>query len=457
MIMRPSKTDNSQADLFRNRLTNQLDPRHEMIVLSNLIPWEELEAEFAEMHIDSVSGGQPPKPVRLMVGLLLLQYLHNLSDEKVTSSWVENPYWQFFCGYDYLQWELPIDPSSLSRWRGRLGKERIEKILGMTIKVAVKSGVVSKKDLETVIIDTTVMPKNIEFPTDSKLLNKARMRLIKLAKKSGAVLRQNYNKVAKNLMRQIGGYLHAKQMKRAKSAIKKLKTKVGRVVRDCERKVKFDDIFLKEQFRSELSKAKALLQQGIKSKNKLYSLHEPHVECISKGKAHKRYEFGVKVSLSLTHKKRGIITGSEALLGNPYDGHTLDGALNLSEKLTGVKPKRGFVDKGYRGHTIEDTEIFISGQRKGVTDVIRKQLKRRQAIEPHIGHMKMEGKLGRCRLHGIQGDQINAIMVAASYNLRLILNHLRIIFVQILYQLTYKKFTQKFLLKKNKWQFFELA
>ena len=292
--MRPSKIDNSQADLYRNRLTNQLDPRHEMIVLSNFIPWEELEREFAGMHIDNMLGGQTPKPVRLMVGLLLLQYLHNLSDEKVVRSWVENPYCQFFCGYDYLQWSLPIDRSSLSRWRDRLGKERMEKILGATVKVAVKTETINKKDLERVIVDTTVMPKNVEFPTDSKLLNKARIRLVKLAKESGVMLRQNYNRVAKKLMRQIGGYLHAKQMKRAKAAMKKLKTKVGRVVRDCERKIKFGDIFLGEQFRSEITKAKSLLQQTTKSKNKLYSLHEPHVECISKGKAHKRYEFGVK-------------------------------------------------------------------------------------------------------------------------------------------------------------------
>jgi transposase, IS5 family len=211
--MRPKKINNGQSELFKNRLSDELNPKHELRQLSLLIPWESMEEEFAVMHVDKGLGGQPPKPVRLMVGLLLLQHLHNLSDDNVVRMWIENPYWQHFCGYDYLQWQAPINPSSLTRWRGRLGKDRLEKILAMTVSVAVSSGTISKKELKSVSVDTTVMPKNIAHPTDSKLMERSRLRLVKLAKKYGVKLRQNYNLVSKKLIRQIGGYLHAKQNK----------------------------------------------------------------------------------------------------------------------------------------------------------------------------------------------------------------------------------------------------
>ncbi|MBS0628270.1 MAG: IS5 family transposase, partial [Verrucomicrobia bacterium] len=336
------------------------------------------------------------------------------------------------CGYDYLEWQFPVDASSLTRWRHRLGKERMEKILSLTVSVAVDSGTIKQKDLERVIVDTTVMPKNIEFPTDSKLLNKSRKRLIKLAEENGVILRQNYNLKSKKLLRRIGGYLHAKQMKRARKAQKHLKTIVGRVKRDCERRIE-GNAFLQKIFATELSMANHLLTRKVSDKKKIYSLHEPKVDCISKGKAHKRYEFGSKVALSITHKKgKMIITGCNASEGNPFDGRTLQSSIVLSEKLTGVKVKRAFIDKGYKGHGVENKEIFISGQRQGITATIKKQIKRRQAIEPHIGHMKQKVKLGLCRLHGVMGDQINAVLSAAAYNLRQVLRHLRYIFVQII-------------------------
>ena len=231
-----------------------------------------------------------------MIGILLLQHLHKLSDEQVVQNWVENSYWQFFCGYDFLQWELPIDPSSLTRFRSRLRNDRMEKILSLTVSMAVKSAAVKVKDLERVIVDATVMPKNIEFPTDSKLLGKARTRLVKLATKHGITLRQNYNLISKTLLLQIGRYLHAKQMKRARKTIKRLKTILGRVARDVERKIissvgsSANSTNLAEIFAPILNQTKRLLAQERKSKNKLYSLHEPDVHCISKGKAHKRYD-----------------------------------------------------------------------------------------------------------------------------------------------------------------------
>jgi IS5 family transposase len=441
--MKASQIDNRQEELFQPRLSGQLNQKNELMILSRMIPWDSLESEFSDLY-QSVRnvGGQPPKPIRLMIGLLLLQHLHNLSDEQVVRGWVENPYWQHFCGYDFLQWEFPINPSSLTRFRQRLGSVRLEKILSLTIAVAVKSEAVKVKDLKKVIVDTTVMPKNIEFPTDSKLYDKARERLVNLAAKNGIALRQNYNLVAKTLLRKISGYLHAKQMKRARKAIKHLRTIVGRVVRDVERKISNsaqknfspensrNAKNLSEIFTPILDQAKRLLVQERRDKNKLYSLHEPDVACISKGKAHKRYEFGCKVSITTTHKQ-GLVISSQALPKNPYDGHTLKPALESSERITGVEIESAFVDRGYKGHGVESdplrnhTKIFISGQRRGLTKSLKKQLKRRSAIEPMIGHMKQEGKLGLCRLKGIVGDQINALLTGVGHNLRLILNHIR--------------------------------
>jgi IS5 family transposase len=428
--MQPTKIDNRQEDIFRGRLSNELNPKHEMMILSRLIPWDSLESEFSDLYQSSSNvGGQPPKPIRLMIGILLLQHLHSLSDEQVVRTWVENPYWQFFCGYDFLQWNFPIDPSSLTRFRNRIGASRTKKILSLTVSVAFESKAVKVNDLKKVIVDTTVMPKNIEFPTDSKLLGKARERLVKLAAKNGITLRQNYNLVAKTLLRKISGYLHAKQMKRARKVIKHLKTIVGRVVRDVERKIGSSKNLV-EIFTPILDQTKRVLAQQRKDKNKLYSLHEPDVACISKGKAHKRYEFGCKVSITTTHKQ-GLVISSQALPKNPYDGHTLKPALESSERITGVEIESAFVDRGYKGHGVESdplrnhTKIFISGQRRGITKSLKKQLKRRSAIEPMIGHMKQEGKLGLCRLKGIVGDQINALLTGVGHNLRLILNHVR--------------------------------
>ncbi len=428
--MKPIQIDNRQEELFQPRLCAQLNQKNELLVLGRMIPWGDLEIEFADLYQSNSSvGGQPPKPIRLMIGILLLQHLHNLSDEQVVRGWVENPYWQHFCGYDFLQWNFPINPSSLTRFRNRLGSTRLEKILSLTVAVAVKSEAVKVKDLKKVIVDTTVMPKNIEFPTDSKLYNKARERLVKLAAKNGIELRQNYNLIAKTLLRKISGYLHAKQMKRARKAIKHLKTIVGRVVRDVERKIG-SSANLAEIFTPILNQSRQLLLQERTSKNKIYSLHEPDVACISKGKAHKRYEFGCKVSITTTHKQ-GLVISSQALPKNPYDGHTLKPALESAEKITGVEIESAFVDRGYKGHGVESdplrnhTKIFISGQRRGLTKSLKKQLKRRSAIEPMIGHMKQEGRLGLCRLKGIVGDQINALLTGVGHNLRLILNHIR--------------------------------
>ena len=425
--MKPSKTNHRQGRLFETRLNDQLNPKHELLKLAEEINWDYLEEKCSSIFIDKGKGGQPPKPIRLMLGLLMLEHIHSYSDEEVVAKWVENPYWQSFCGYDFLQWEMPIDPTSLTRWRQRLGKDLLEKVLQETIKVALQTKTVKKQSLKKVISDTTVMEKNIAFPIDGKLFDTARKHLVKIADKAGITLRQNYNLVSKKHLRKMGQYGHAKQYKRMKKEVKKMKIYLQRIVRDIQRKWQGKE----KMFDQIMPLVERLVKQEKKSKEKLYSLYHPEVKCISKGKAHKKYEFGCKAALVITHKE-GLCMSMEALHGNPYDGHTINQAIDNAEKITQTIIDQVFLDKGYKGAKIEGKELYRSGQRKGLTKSLKKALKRRQAIEPHIGHMKSDGKLGRNYLKGKAGDRNNAVLVGIGHNLRMILRKLRLLFVQII-------------------------
>lgn len=387
-----------------------------------MIDWSSLESDLGLEFCRGNQGGCPPLPTRLMVGLIMLQSMHGVSDEAVVSMCVENPYWQYFCGYEYLQWDLPCDPSSLTRWRHRLGQDGLEKILSATVSTAVESGCVNKKSLERVVVDSTVMPKAITHPSDSKLLHRAITRLAKAAKSEGILLRQSYVRVSKQAMHRAGRYGHAKQFKRMQRQVRTLRTYLGRLIRDIERKC---DLSTKEgsAFHALFTNAVRLWKQQKTDKNKLYALHAPEVSCIAKGKAHKPYEFGCKVSLVLTHKE-GLAVSSQALHNNPYDGHTLVSALENSEEITGVKVQQAFVDRGYRGHEVKEAEVYISGQKRGMTPALKRLLKRRQMIEPYIGHMKKTNRLDKNHLKGQIGDQINAIMAAVGHNLLMIIRNL---------------------------------
>ncbi len=298
----------------------------------------------------------------------------------------------------------------------------IHKVLSKTIKPG---------SLKKVTVDTTVQEKNIAFPTDSKLLNKARENLVKLSKEHGIKLRQNYNRVGPQYVLMVSRYAHAKQFKRMKKMNNKLKSRLGRVKRDIERQLPNYSVDIQSLFEVALKQAQKLIEQEQHSKHKLYSLHAPEVECISKGKAHKPYEFGVKTSIAVTNKE-GFVIGAQSCPGNPYDGHTLLPQLEQIKQFTVVQPEHCFVDRGYRGHEVKDTKVFISGQKRGVTRSIKKALKRRSAIEPEIGHMKNDGRLDRCYLKGAVGDAINVVMVAAGHNLRKILNKLRLLWLKII-------------------------
>jgi len=419
--MKPSTQFTNQSNFLKPWLSSILNPSHELYRLANQIDWSILENEFEPLFV--ADKGAPAKPVRLIVGLMMLQHMYNYSDEGVVYEWVENPYWQFFCGEQQLQWNLPIDPSTLPRWRKRIGKGGMSKILGVTIKTALNTGTISAKSLQKTIVDTTVMEKNITFPTDSKTQFKAIKHLVNLANSHQVTLRQSYIHIGRKRLAKAGRYSHARQMKRAQKERNKIKTYLGRLYRDIKRKIAENE-FLQNIFEGVFEIVERLLAQTKDSKNKIYSLHEPHVECISKGKAHKKYEFGCKASLVMTHKE-GLALEAVAFHGNPYDGHTLQESLIGAETNSGKKINQVYVDKGYKGHGITERKIFISGQKKGMTGWFKKQLKRRQAIEPHIGHMKSDGKLGRNYLKGKIGDQLNAVLCGIGHNLRMIRNHLR--------------------------------
>ncbi|MFS4553131.1 IS5 family transposase, partial [Comamonas resistens] len=289
--MRPKLSLPQSGELFRPRLDEQINMRHPLVRLAGLMDWEQIERHFAS-HFTS-GRGRPALPPRLVAGLLYLQHANDASDEAVVNTWVENPYWQFFCGETYLQTELPIDPSSLTRWRQRIGEEGVEVLLAITIEAAKAAGLINKASVQRVIVDTTVMPKAVAHPTDSRLLDKSRQHLVKAAEDNGLRLRQNYNRVAPRLAAQIGRYAHAKQFKRMRRAVRTLRTRVGRVHREVALQLHMLPESAKAKVQDLLQRTGRILTQRTKDKNKLYALHAPEVECISKGKARTPYEFGV--------------------------------------------------------------------------------------------------------------------------------------------------------------------
>ncbi|MGF6735683.1 IS5 family transposase [Paraburkholderia youngii] len=419
----------TEKDLFRHPLREQINLKHPLVRLAELINWERLSAS---MSASFVSGkGRPASSPRLIAGLLYLQHAFDLSDEDVVWQWVENPYWQVFTGETYLQTEPPIDPSSLTRWRKRLGEAGVEELLAETIDAAKRAGVIKASSAKRVIVDTTVMPKAIAHPTDSRLLERCREHLVKAAARHGLKLRQNYNREAPRLATQISRYAHAKQYRRMRKAVRTLRSRVGRVMRDVERQLDTVVDNRRAELQELIARTKRILTQKTKDENKLYALHAPEVECLAKGKTRTPYEFGVKVSITTTHRE-GLVVGARSMPGNPYDGHTLEEALEQAAILSDVKPEIAIVDRGYRGAEPDGVKVYHPGLRRGITRTLRAMIRRRSAIEPGIGHMKADGKLDRNWLKGALGDAINAVLCGAGHNLRMILRKLRRFYVLVL-------------------------
>lgn len=417
--MKPKPQPADTFELFQAHFSQILNPAHPLIRLADQIDWPSFEVAFADCYSEDL--GAPGKAARLMVGMHYLKYTFDESDESVVDRWVENPYWQYFCGFTHMQHEAPIDPSSLSRWRKRVGAERLERLLKETIDLAVREKHLAKRDLQQVTIDTTVQEKNITYPTDSKLLYTAIGKLGAAAKAYGVTLRQSYIRVGKRAVTKAGRYAHARQFKRMRKQLRKLRTWVGRLIRDIRRKV--GDV--PERLETILAKAERLRNQQPQDSGKVYSWHEPEVQCISKGKARQRYEFGQKVAVAATNRSNWIVS-VKLLENNPYDGHTLAETLATTESITGVEVRDAYVDKGYRGHGYSGpTQVHIAGTRsKNKSPAERKRQRRRSAIEPKIGHLKSDHRVERCFLSGLEGDAINIVLAAAAANLRKLLKRL---------------------------------
>ena len=413
----------SDHDLFRLELVNLVDTRHELVRLAELIDWSVFEREFGGQFASTT--GRPALPTRLVTGLLYLKHTFALSDEDVVERWVENPYWQYFCGERYFRHELPCDPSSLVRWRQRIGEAGVEWLLTQTIEAARAGGVLKRVSLSTIVLDTTVQEKAIAHPTDSRLLNRAREQLVEAAQDCGIRLRQSYARLGPAAEHQAGRYAHARQYRRMHKQLRKLRTWLGRVIRDVERKAPAQ---MPKDLASRLAMARRLHAQRRDSKNKLYALHAPEVECIAKGKARTPYEFGVKVSVAVTAHE-GIVVGMRSMPGNPYDGHTVDSALEQVQILTGTTPSIVLADRGYKGVMPAcGAKLLLSHTRK-LPAKLKRLLKRRQVVEPMIGHMKSDGLLARNWLKGEIGDAIHAVLCGAGHNLRMILAYLRVLLV----------------------------
>jgi len=414
--MRPKKHFET-PDMFRSRLDQILNSKHPLFNLANQINWTFFEEEFGSTYDEHV--GRPGKPIRLMVGLQYLKYTFNESDESILFGFLENPYWQYFCGYEYFQHEFPTDPSNMTRFRDRIGKKGVEKMLEAMIHTAKRMKVLKPSHMNRINIDTTVQEKAISFPTDARLYYKMRATLVRHAKKQGISLRQSYVRLAKVALAKQARYSHAKQYKRARRETRKLKTWLGCVYRDIYRKVPNPEGELSHS----LDIATRILIQKKDSKNKIYSVHAPETECISKGKAHKRYEFGVKVGMATTSKDNWIV-GIQAFPGNPYDGHTLNDTIKQVERLIQWKVKDAYVDLGYRGHDYHgEAHVNIVNFRhmKRLTRSAKAWMKRRAAIEPIFGHLKSDNRMSKNYLKDREGDQINALLCGCGFNMRKLL------------------------------------
>jgi IS5 family transposase len=412
MLNKPINT--TQLSFLQPGLKEQLSSKHPLYVLADVINWAMFEESFKKHYKENF--GRPAKPIRLMTGLLMLKHIRNLSDESVVEQWAENAYYQHFSGAQTFTAKAPCEASELVHFRNRIGAEGVELILKESIRINGKGG---KEDKAS--IDTTVQEKNITYPTDSKLHRKIIKKCIGIADKAGIELRQSYSRTLKKLGVDQRFRNHPKNGAKARKADKKVKTIAGRLVRELQRKLPA------ESYKADLELFDRVLRQKRQDKNKVYSLHEPEVVCISKGKEHKKYEFGSKVSITVTQKS-GVIIGAINIPGNDYDGHTLDTALEQQQRLTGHKLKEAFVDRGYRGrkevletaiHTPKTFSNKLTNYRKSK---LKKGFTKRAAIEPKIGHLKTDHRLSRNFYKGIKGDNINVMLAAAAMNFKRMMN-----------------------------------
>ena len=401
--MKARPTRKNQGNFLYEDLIDQLNPKDPLLKLAAIIPWERFEQDFSGLYSEH---GRPAKPIRLMVGLMILKQFENLSDERVIEAWIRNPYYQAFCGETHFQWKFPCDPTDLVYFRKRIGEDGARLIF--EVSVGLHGGDAMEREIT---VDTTVQEKNITFPTDVKLLTKVIKRCRSIAEYEGLRLRRSFRRELPGLLR---------QRFKSRKTIKRIRTMAGVLIRELERKLPSESL---ARYEEDLLLFRRVHAQKRTDKNKIYSLHEPDVLCIGKGKEHKKYEFGRKVSIAWT-KTTGVIVGAMSFKENVFDGHTLPDVLEQVWQITESCPEAAICDRGYRGRKkVGDTSVLIPGRpKKSDTPYqrrkARQRFRRRAGIEPVIGHLKHDYRMARNYLKGTLGDAINLFMAAAAYNFR---------------------------------------
>jgi IS5 family transposase len=401
-----------QLNLFQIQLKSLVSAKHSLVILSHKMDWQALDQEFEQYYS---KGGRPSVPTRTMVGLLMLKSMFDQSDETLIARWVENPYWQYFCGEQFFRYDQPCDPTELVHFRKRIQKEGHEYILKISAQL-------HGKDIEEkmVSIDTTVQEKNITFPTDAKLAVAILKKCWKLASKCNLKLHQSYTRKTAEAKLKLRFGNHPKKKKEARQAIKDLRKYARKVIRQLRNHLSECAL---AYYKNKLEFYEKVLSQKKSDSNKIYSLHEPDVYCMSKGKAHKQYEFGCKVSVALT-ATTGIIVGVTSFEKNKSDVHTLEETLTQVKNITGSLPREAICDRGYRGRKqVEDTTITIpkplpANSTRYQKEKVRIKFRRRAAIEPVIGHLEHDHRMERNFLKGIYGDFVNCVLAAAGFNLK---------------------------------------
>jgi len=408
-----------QREIFRPLLSDFIDMHHELVLLSNRINWKYFEQEFSVLYSKT---GQPAMAVRLMVGCLILKRLYDLGDETLSESWKMNPYMQYFCGEAHFQHDFPFDPSDFVHFRKRIGEAGIEKIFKHSVELHGKQA-----KSKMVLSDTTVQENNTSFPTDAKLARKVIDKCNTIATEEGIQQRQTYKRISKQLLRDTYNPTHPKRRRKAKQSQRRLRTLAGRQLRELERLLSKEAI---DKYTEQLQLYWKAIEQKKLDKNKVYSLHKPFTSCIAKGKPHKPYEFGNKVGL-LINPKNLVILGIDAFEGNPHDSQTIEPLLNQIKRNFHYQPKEVVYDRGGRGQKqINGVEISTPGKSlKGDSQYTRlkkrKKFRRRAAIEPVIGHLKQHFRMGQNYLHGHNSPKINAMMAAAGWNFKKLMQKIK--------------------------------
>jgi IS5 family transposase len=425
----------NQGRLFDERLSKKLNPKNKLYQIRDLINWSELE-EKALPHVEVKQFGRNRKDHRVMLALLMLQAMYNGSDSFTEAELMENMYWQYFCGYEYIVKDPEVSEASIRRFRNLIGENGYNEIMKELLRIGIKVGALKKKDLESVIVDTTVQIKNIKHPHDAYLMETSREKIVELCKRLGISLNETYAKAFKKNIIQLWKYSRDSKVKKRWKTLKKLKTLLGRLIRVCERGISSAELFLSAIDQEILNRASKIHAQSVlkkfekeeykKENDVLYSFHAPEVECIGKGKLNKPYEFGNKVGIAVSGRGNFIVA-IKSFHGNPYDGHTLNQTIESLRKIVDEPLQKVFVDLGYRGSNFsEKSKIYTPYTKKKLSKEDKLMQKRRSAIEPIIGHLKNFCRMGRNYLKGKSGDIINPIISAIGLNLRRIANCLAI-------------------------------